>query len=150
MVSDCSGSPGLAPESYDPGTRRGAAAVQLLHLVRISCSFAELEPEREAAASALERLRGQAKATRNEATLREADVETLAALQAIRETLAGLATDAADLDAARRALRRAFESFTLHRCGDDAILSPLATERDDHDEPTTEQAQRTARVPVSS
>jgi hypothetical protein len=78
---------------------------------------------------------------------READVETLAALQAIRETLAGLATDAADLDAARRALRRVFESFTLDRYADDAIRSPLAIGRDDHDEPTTEQAQRAAPRP---
>jgi hypothetical protein len=43
--------------------------------------------------------------------------ETLAALQAIREALAGLVTGAAGLDVARRALRRVFESFTLHRYG---------------------------------
>ncbi len=135
--------------------------------------LAQLEPEREAAAAALEQLHGQAEATRNEATLRDAEAETLAALQAIREALAGLVTGAADMDAARRALRRIFESFTLHRYGDasaaildadlaagdwyivptvraDAILSPLVIGRDDHDEPTIEQAQELRRVPLSS
>jgi site-specific DNA recombinase len=135
--------------------------------------FAELEPEREAAAAALEQLRGQAEATRSEATLRDAEAETLAALQAIREALAGLVTGAADVDAARRALRRVFESFRMHRYGDapasildadlaagdwyivptvraDAILLPLVIGRDDHDEPTIEQAQELRRVPVSS
>lgn len=125
------------------------------------------------AAAALERLYGQAEATRNEATLRDAEAETLAGLQAIREALAGLVTGAADMDAARRALRRVFESFTLHRYGDasaaildadlaagdwyivptvraDAILSPLVIGRDDRDEPTIEQAQELRRVPVSS
>jgi hypothetical protein len=125
------------------------------------------------AAAALEQLYGQAEATRNEATLRDAEAETLAALQAIREAIAGLVTGAADMDAARRALRRVFESFTLHRYGDpaaaildadlaagdwyivptvraDAILSPLVIGRDDHDEPTIEQAQELRRAPVSS
>ena len=135
--------------------------------------LAQLEPEREAAAAALEQLYGQAEVTRNEATVRDAEAETLAALQAIREALAGLVAGAADVDAARRALRRVFESFTLHRYGDasaaildadlaagdwyivptvraDAILSPLVIGGDDHDEPTIEQAQKLRRVPVSS
>jgi site-specific DNA recombinase len=88
---------------------------------------AQLEPEREAAAAALEQLRVQAEATRNEATLRDAEAETLAALQTIREALAGLVTGAADVDAARRALRRVFESFTLHRYGDAPRASSTAT-----------------------
>jgi Bacterial extracellular solute-binding proteins, family 5 Middle len=135
--------------------------------------FAQLEPEREAAAAALDQLYGQAEATRNEATVRDAEAETLAALQAIRGALAGLVAGAADMDAARLALRRVFESFTLHRYEDirsgiveadlaagdwyivptvraDAILSPLVIGRDDHDEPTIEQAQELRRVPVSS
>jgi hypothetical protein len=49
---------------------------------------------------------------RDEATLRDAEAETLAALQAIREALAGFVTGAADIDAARSALQRVFESFT--------------------------------------
>jgi hypothetical protein len=133
----------------------------------------ELKPEREAASAALDQLRTQAKATRNEATLRDAEEEALAALQSIREALAGLVTGAADVDAARRALRRVFESFVLHRYDDasanvldadlaagdwyivptvraDAILSPLVIGRDDHDEPTVEQAMELRRVPVSS
>ncbi len=135
--------------------------------------FTELQPEREAAAAALEQLHAQAEATRNETTLRDAEAETVAALQAIREALAGLVTGAADLDAARRALRRVFESFTLHRYADaaagvfdadlalgdwyivptvraDAILSPLVIGCDDHHEPTIEQAQELRRVPISS
>jgi hypothetical protein len=134
---------------------------------------AELEPEREAASAALDQLRTQDEATRNEATLRDAEEEALAALQSIREALAGLVTGAADVDAARRALRRVFESFVLHRYDDasakvldadlaagdwyivptvraDAILSPLVIGRDDHDEPTVEQAMELRRVPVSS
>jgi hypothetical protein len=96
-----------------------------------------------------------------------------AALQGIREALAGLVTGAADLDGARRALRRVFESFTLHPYGNtyaaildadlaagdwyivptvraDAILSPLEIGRDNDDEPMIEQAQELRRVPVSS
>jgi chromosome segregation ATPase len=52
--------------------------------------LAQLEPEREAAAAALEQLSGQADATRTEVTLRDAEAEMLAALQAIRGALAGL------------------------------------------------------------
>jgi Recombinase zinc beta ribbon domain len=133
----------------------------------------QLVPERDAAAAALEQLRAQALVTRNEVTLRDAEAETLAALQAIRQTLAGLVTGAADLDAARRALRQVFASFTLHRyvetspdvlhadlaAGDwyivptvraDAILSPLVIARDDHEEPTIQQPQELRRVPISS
>lgn len=135
--------------------------------------FAQLGPERDAAAAALEQLCAQTETTRNEATLRDAEAETLTALQAIREALAGFVTGAADLDAARLALRRVFESFTLHRyaetptdvldadlaAGDwyivptvraDAILAPLVIGHDDRDEPTVEQAQELRRVPVSS
>jgi hypothetical protein len=134
--------------------------------------LAQLEPEREAAAAALVQLYGRAEGTRNEATLRDAEAETLAALQAIRKALAGHVTGAAGVDAARRALRRVFESFTLHQYGDasaaildadlaagdwyivpsvraDAILSPLVIGRDDHDEAAIEQAQELRRVPVS-
>ncbi len=133
----------------------------------------QLEPERDAASAALDQLGTQAAVTRSEATLRDAEAETLAALQTIRETLAGIVTGAADIDAARRALRRVFESFTLHRYSDaspaildadlaaadwyivpavraDAMLSPLVIGRDDHDEPTIEQAQELRRVTVSS
>jgi hypothetical protein len=82
-------------------------------------------------------------------------------------------TGAADLDAARRALQRVFEAFTIHRYADapagvfdadlavgdwyilptvraDAILSPLVVAHDDRDEPTIEQAQELRRVPISS
>jgi hypothetical protein len=85
-------------------------------------------------------------------------------------------TGAADLDAARRALRRVFDAFTIHRyaetlpdvldaelaAGDwyivptvraDAILAPLVIgrdEHDEHDEPTVEQDETPRRVPVSS
>jgi hypothetical protein len=97
--------------------------------------------------------------------------ETLAALHAIRDALAGLVTGADGVNGARRALRRIFESFALHRyesasatldadlaasdwyivptVGADAILSPLVISRDDHDEPMIEQAQELRRVPVS-
>jgi hypothetical protein len=134
---------------------------------------AQLIPERDAAAAALEQLRAQAVATRDEATLRDAEAATLAALWAIRQTLAGLVTGAADLDAARRALRQVFASFTLHRyaetspdvldadlaAGDwyivptvraDAILSPLVIAHDDGEEPTIQQPQELRRVAISS
>jgi site-specific DNA recombinase len=134
---------------------------------------AQLDPERDAAAAALEQLRAQTEVTRNEATLRDAEAETVAALQAIRHALAGLVAGAANLDAARRALRQVFASFTLHRytgagpevldadlaAGDwyivptvraDAILSPLVIAHDDQHEPTIEQPQELRRVPVSS
>jgi len=132
----------------------------------------ELRPEREAAAAALERLGVQAEVIRNEDTLRDAEAETLDALQAIRQTIAGLVVGAADLDAARQALRRVFESFTLHRydeskteiidadlaSGDwyivptvraEAVLSPLVISQGD-EEPSIEQAQELRRVPISS
>jgi hypothetical protein len=134
--------------------------------------LAQLEPEREAAAAALEQLYGQAQATRNEATLRDAEAETLAALQAIREALAGLVTGAADMDAARghtTGLRVVHAAPVRRRLGGDprrrprrghwyivptvradAILSPLVIGRDDHDEATIEQARELRRVPVSS
>ena len=109
---------------------------------------------------------------RNEDTLRDAEAETLDALQAIRQTIAGLVVGAADLDAARQALRRVFESFTLHRydeskteiidadlaSGDwyivptvraEAVLSPLVISQGD-EEPSIEQAQELRRVPISS
>jgi hypothetical protein len=133
---------------------------------------AELEPEREAASSALDQLRTQAAATRNEATLRDAEEEALAALQSSREALAGLVTGAADVDAARRALRQSSSHSCcigrrrlrdssrrrprrwrlVHRATvrADAILSPLVIGRDDHDEPTVEQALELRRVSVSS
>jgi hypothetical protein len=133
----------------------------------------QLVPERDAAEAALDQLRTQAEATRNEATLRDAEAETVAALQAIRQTLAGLVTGAADLDAARRALRQVFASFTLHRYTEtspevldadlaasdwyivptaraDAILSPLVIAHNDQQEPAIEQPQEVRRVPVSS
>ncbi len=49
----------------------------------------ELRTEREAAAAALEQLGIQDHVIRNEATLRDAEAETLEGLQAIRQTLAG-------------------------------------------------------------
>ncbi len=135
--------------------------------------FAQLAPECDAAAAALKQLHAQAEATQTETTLRDAEAETLAALKSIRETLAGLVTGAADLAAARRALRGVFQAFTLHRYADrpvgvldadlaagdwyivptvraDAILAPLVIGHDDRDEPTVEQAQELRRVPISS
>jgi hypothetical protein len=136
-------------------------------------SFAQFAPERDAGAAALEQLHTQAEATQSETTLRDAEAETLAALKSIREILAGRVTGATDLAAARQALRRVFQSFTLHRYPDapvgildadlaagdwyivptvraDAILAPLVIGYDDCDEPIVEQAQELRRVPISS
>lgn len=90
--------------------------------------------------------------------------------RAIRKALAGFVTGAADLAAARQALRRVFDSFTLCRYGDgrsvvnadlasgewyiipnvraDAILVPLVIGRDQHGEPTVDQESELSRVPV--
>lgn len=133
----------------------------------------ELGAERDAAAAALEQLHAREQAVQAEARIRDSEAETLAELQAIRQTLAGVVTGAADLDAARRALRRVFDAFTIHRyaetlpdvldaelaAGDwyivptvraDAILAPLVIGRDEHDEPTVEQDETLRRVPVST
>jgi DNA invertase Pin-like site-specific DNA recombinase len=122
--------------------------------------MAELEPERAAAKAALERLRGRAIELEEEAASVDAEEETLAALAAIRNALAGIITGTADLEEARRALRRVFESFTVYRyefmtptgildadlaAADwyiiptvraDAILSPLVVGSDQDGEPT--------------
>lgn len=82
----------------------------------------ELLPEREAAQAALQRLEARALELEREAEA-EADVAEAKALDAlveIRQTLAGLVTGSADLPAARHALRRVFDSFTLHRYADAA------------------------------
>ena len=85
--------------------------------------------------------------------------ETLAALQEIRDTLAGIVTGSADIPAARQALGRLFESFTLYRyehaaqevldadlassdwyilptVQTDALLVPRVIAEDEHGEPT--------------
>jgi hypothetical protein len=142
-----------------------------LEVAQMNEFVAELRPERDAAAAALDRLRARAAELETEEVLRDAEAETRAALQAIRETLAGLVTGAADLDAARRAVTRVFESFTLHQyepgsviegdlaLGDwfivptvraDALLSPLVIGTDEHEEATIEQAQEVRRVPLST
>jgi DNA invertase Pin-like site-specific DNA recombinase len=132
------------------------------------------ESEYDAAVSALELLRNRRHEVEVASTVADADAETRHELQAIREALAGLVTGAADLSAARRALGRLFESFTLHRYGDepvaeiidadlaaadwyivpklrtDAILSPLVIGCDAGGEPVVEQEQRLARVPVDA
>jgi len=82
----------------------------------------ELEPERNAARAALERLETRAVELEREAeaAVAAAETEAFEALVEIRRTLAGLVTGSADLPAARQALRRIFDSFTLHRYGDAA------------------------------
>jgi site-specific DNA recombinase len=113
----------------------------------------ELESEHAAASAALERLHARAVQLDAEADTYDAEEETLAALVAIRQALTGIILGGADLGEARRALRRVFESFTVHRYGDaltetleadlaagdwyivpivraEAILSPLVIEVD--------------------
>jgi site-specific DNA recombinase len=133
---------------------------------------AELEPERRAAAAALERLQANADEIRAENLLNDAETETLTALQQIRATLVGTVTGSADLPAARRALQRVFESFTLHRYTDmdaildadlaagdwyivpavraDAVLTPLVIGHNERGEPTVEQEQILRKTSISS
>jgi len=125
--------------------------------------MAELEPELAAATGALDRLMARAAELEAEAATEDAEEETFAALAAIRQALAGIVTGAADLDEARRALRRVFDSFTVYRyepatsagvleadlaAGDwyivpsvraDAILSPLVIGTDEHGQPVVEK-----------
>ena len=75
------------------------------------------ESERDAAAAALDQLRGREQELREAERLRDAEEDVLRELQAIREALAGFITGAGDLEGARAALRRVFESFTFHRYG---------------------------------
>jgi len=133
---------------------------------------ADLEPERDAAAAAVEQLEASVAAVRDEEELADAESQTLEAIQAIRKALAGFVTGSADLPAAREALRRVFESFTLHRYDDsisgildadlaggdwyivpnvraDAILTPLVIGRDEHGEPTVKQDAALRRVTVT-
>jgi site-specific DNA recombinase len=130
---------------------------------------AELLAEQEAAAAAVDQLRRHHAELEETASLADAEEATREALRAIREALAGCVSGAADLAAARRVLRRLFDSFTLCRydatprvldadlaTGDwylvpslreDAILTPLVIGRDDANEPIVEQEQRLNRVP---
>jgi hypothetical protein len=131
------------------------------------------ESERDAAAAALDQLRGREQELREAERLRDAEEDVLRELQAIREALAGFITGAGDLEGARAALRRVFESFTFHRYGStrpgvldadlasgdwyivlavrtDAILSPLVAGRDKKGEPTVEQDQRVRRTTLST
>jgi site-specific DNA recombinase len=133
----------------------------------------EIAAEQEAAAAALDQLRANAEEIASEETLRDAEAETLAALVSIRETLAGIVTGAADLDAARAALRRVFESFSVHRYGEapagvldadlaaadwyivpevraDVILSPLVIDTDEHGEPAVVQELEIRKTAIQS
>jgi hypothetical protein len=132
---------------------------------------AELEPERQAATAALDRLKANYETIYNEAAAGDSDAATLAVLQEIRDTLAGIVTGSADVPAARQALGRLFESFTLYQyeeaapeildadlaCGDwyilptlqtGALLVPRIISEDDDGEPTVTREQQLRRTSI--
>jgi site-specific DNA recombinase len=133
----------------------------------------EITSEIIAATAAVEQLRSREQEIREAELASDADAEMMQELQLIRDALHGLATGDVELDVARRAVRRLFESFTLHRyeghlpdvldadlaLGDwyivpriraDALLSPLVIGRDPDGDLIVEQDEALQRIALSA
>jgi hypothetical protein len=76
---------------------------------------AELEPQRDAAAAEVERLRSQLAEVKTGEAISDVEQEVLEQLVRIRAAVAGAVKDAEGVAAVRSALMRLFDGFVLHR-----------------------------------